>query len=203
MSPTSKTCRKYDETFTVAITVSNEFDVTDFEFEVHYNTTLLDYSGITWNAWGTGTITVDEANGKITGSTTGSPISGATTLVMIQFNATYYRVWKDESKVQGWKNDQSGLIYIQTANLSYPTSPNLNYVRGGSQNQISVGPDVAYTFSPIQGDVDNNGVVDVFDLRTAAAFYDQANTTYDLNGDGIIDIFDMVIMARNFGFSYP
>lgn len=203
MSPTSKTCRKYNETFTIQVSVSDAFNVTDFEFEIHYNTTLLDYSSITWNAWDSGSISVDEVNGVVTGSTSGDLRSGNQLLITIEFKAAYYRIWKDESKVPGWKNDQSGLIYIQWANLSYTSGPDLGYVRGGSQNQINVGPDVTYTFSPIQGDVDNSGSVDVFDLRTVAAYYDQAYSTYDLNGDGIIDIFDLVVIGAKFGFTYP
>jgi hypothetical protein len=202
MSPTSKTCRKYGETFTVSIAVSNEFDVTDFEFEIHYNTTLLDYASRTWDAWGSGTITVNEADGIITGSTSGGAINGPRTLVTIQFSAAYHRIWKDESKIPGWKNDQSGVIYIQSAKLSYPSSPDLSYVRGGTQNQISVGPEVAYTFSPIQGDIDNDGSVDVIDLSTVARLYDQADSTYDLNGNGVIDIFDLVLIGANFWYTY-
>jgi len=202
MTPTAKTCRKYNETFTVAITVSAAYNVTDFEFELHYNTTLLNYAGVTWNAWDSGTITVNESSGYITGITSGLAISGAQTLVTIEFNATYYRVWKDENMVSGWKNNQTGTILIQWANLSYTGSPDLDYVRSGSLNQINVGPDFAYTFSPIRGDIDNNGVVDVFDIRSVAYYYDQANATYDLNGDGIIDIFDLVLIASNFGYTY-
>jgi len=202
MSPTSKTCRKYGETFTVSITLSDAYNVQDFEFEIHYNTTLLDYTSITWDAWGSGTETVDEASGIIIGSTSGSIINGPRTLVTIQFSAAYHRIWKDESKIPGWKNDQSGVVYVQSAKLSYPSSPDLSYVRGGTQNQISVGPDVAYTFSPIQGDMDNSGVVEVLDLRTVAAYYDQVNLTYDLNGDGIIGIFDLVLVGANFGYKY-
>jgi len=203
MNPTSRTCRKYNETFTVQISLSNAFDVTDFEFEIHYNTTLLNYTDIAWNAWGSGTITIDEVNGNITGFTSGSATSGTQTLITLQFNATFYHIWKDENKVSNWKNDQSGQIYIQWANLSYSSNPDLAYVKGGTNNQINAGPDVTYTFSPIQGDVDNNGSVNVFDLRTIAAYYDQAYSTYDLNGDGIIDIFDLVVIGANFGFTYP
>jgi hypothetical protein len=203
MNPTSKTCRKYNETFTIQISLSNAFDVTDFEFEIHYNTTLLDYTDIAWNAWGSGSITIDEVNGNITGFTSGSASSGTQTLITLQFNATFYHIWKDENKVPNWKNDQSGQIYIQWANLSYSSNPDLAYVKGGTNNQINVSPDVTYTFSPIQGDVDNNGSVNVFDLRTVAAYYDQGNSTYDLNGDGIIDIFDLVVIGAKFGFTYP
>jgi len=198
MSPTSKTCRKYNETFTIQVSFSDAFNVTDFEFEIHYNTTLLDYSSITWNAWDSGSISVDEVNGVVTGSTSGGMLSGNQILVTIEFKAGFYRIWKD---LPGWVNDQTGKIFIQSANLSYPGALRLRYVKGGL-NEINVGPDVTYTFSPIQGDLDNNGSVDVFDLRTVAAYYDQPNATYNLTGDGTIDIFDLVVIGANFGYTY-
>jgi hypothetical protein len=201
VDPESKTCRMFNETFTVQITITNASDVEDFEFEIHYNATLLDVVGIQWNAWESGTYTADEVNGILTGYTSGSAKSGGFTLLTITFNATYHHIWKDESTVSGWKNIQTGTVYIQWANLSYPTGPDLGYVRGGL-NQINVGSDFAYTFSSIQGDVDNSGVVDVTDLRTVASFYDTSSPEYNLTGDNTIDIFDLVVVGANFGYTY-
>jgi hypothetical protein len=198
MSPTTKTCRKYGETFTIKVDASNIFNVTDFEFEIDFNTTLLDYSSIVYDAWGSGTVTVNELEGKITGYTSGSIISGDNTMITIEFKANYHRIWKD---ILGWDNDQSDLIMIQDANFSYSGTLRLHYARGGS-SEIEVGPDVTYTFSPIRGDVDNNGKVDVFDLRTIAAYYDQENATYNLKGDATIDIYDLAVVGSNFGYTY-
>jgi hypothetical protein len=200
--PESEICRKFGETFTVKINVTNARGAEDFRFEIHYNATLLDVASISWDAWGSGTYTVDEVNGILTGYTTGDSISGDATLLTITFNATYYHLWKDESQVLNWKNDQTGTVIVQKANLSYPGSLDLRYERGGI-DEIDVGPDYAYIFSPIQGDIDNNGNVEIFDLRTIAALYGTVNTTYDLTGDGFIDIFDLVVIARNFSFTYP
>jgi ribosomal protein S28E/S33 len=201
MNPASKTCRTFNETFNVQITIINASSVEDFAFEIHYNATLLDVARITWNAFGTGNYTADEVNGILTGYTSGRTVSGNLTLITITFNATYHHMWKDESQVSGWKNLQTGTIFLQKANLSYPSSPDLRYERGGI-DQIDVGPDFAYTFSPIQGDLDNNGKVDIFDLRTVGALYGTVNSTYDLTGDNFIDIYDLVVVARNFGFTY-
>jgi hypothetical protein len=207
MSPASKTCRVYSENFTVTIAVTNAASVTDFKLEIHYNTTLLNYVAVTWNVWGTGTITVDEANGNITVSNSGTSISGTQTLTTINFTASFNHIWK---VAPGWTNDLTDIIFFQWANVSYPSGPDLRYERGGS-SQINVGPDFAYTFSPIQGDVDNNGIVELFDLR-AVAFYFGFNqgdsgwddaSKYDLNGDGTIDVYDLRIIAVNFGYTYP
>jgi hypothetical protein len=200
MTPTGRTCRKYNETFAVQINVTNAGEVKDFRFEIHYNATLLDVSDVSWNAW-SGTYTIDEAEGNLTGYASGSPISGNVTLLTITFNATYHHIWKDESTISGWKNIQTGTIYFQWANLSYPSGPDLTNVRGGL-NQINVGPDFAYTFSPIQGDVDNSGTVEVFDLRTVAALYDQESSIYNLTDGPAIDIYDLVVIGANFGYTY-
>jgi uncharacterized repeat protein (TIGR02543 family) len=201
MDPESRTCRMFNETFTVQITITDASDVKDFGFEIHYNATLLDVVGIQWNAWGSGTYTVDEVNGILTGYTSGGKTSGSFALLTITFNATYHHLWKDETTVTGWKNIQTGTIYLQQANLSYPSGPDQRYVRGGL-DQINVGPDFAYTFSPIQGDMDNNGDVDIFDLRTIAALYDLVNPEYNLTGDSTIDIYDLVVITANFNYHY-
>jgi hypothetical protein len=206
MSPASKTCRVYSENFTVTIAVANAANVTDFKLEIHYNTTLLDYVAVTWNVWGTGTIIIDEPGGKITVSNAGTPISGTQTLVTINFTASYYHIWKAAA---GWTNDLTDTIFFQWANLSYPTGPELHYERGDS-SQINVGPDFAYTFSPIQGDVNNDGTVDLFDLRAVAYYFDAKEgdpewtnaSKYDLDGDKTISVYDLRIVAVNYGTTY-
>jgi hypothetical protein len=206
---TDVACRKYFENFTVAINVTDVYDATDFQFEIHYNTTQLKYANITFTSWSSGSITLDEINGNLTGYTSGTPISGYQTLLTVTFQTACYHIWK---KLPGWVNNLTSTIYVQRANLSYPTGPDLGYVRGGL-NQINVGADVNYTFSPIQGDVDNNGIVDVFDIRTVAAYYDVKEgdplwseaSQYDLTKpttENLIDIYDMVVVATNYGFAY-
>jgi hypothetical protein len=198
MNPATKTCRKYSETLTVKINVTNPGDAEDFRFEIHYNATLLDIAGISWTAWGSGTYNVDEINGNLTGYTSGSAISANTTLVTVIFNATYYHMWKD---LPDWTNDVSSAIYLQWANLSYASASDLHYERGGL-NDIDVGPDFTYTLSPIQGDIDNNGVVDIFDLRTIAAFYGTTDAQHNLTGEDIVDVYDIVVVASNFNYKY-
>jgi hypothetical protein len=196
MTPTNKICRKYNETFTVQINVTNAGGADDFRFEIHFNATLLDVADVSWIAW-TGTYTADDVSGNLTGYGSGSPVSENVTLLTITFNATYHHMWKDESTVLGWKNVQTGTIYFQRANLSYPSGPDLGYVKGGL-NQINVDTEFAYTFSPILGDIDNNGQVDLFDLRTMATFYGQPNLAYDLNGDGVIDHLSTPLFLASF-----
>jgi hypothetical protein len=168
------------------------------KFEVHYNTTLLDCTGVTWNAWGSGIATVDEVQGIITGSTSGGALNGTQALATISFQTSFHHMWKS---ITGWANDLTDTIFFQWANVSYSVGPDLRYERGGLM-QVDVGSDFAYTFSPIKGDIDNNGVVNIFDLRTVAFYYGQVNMQYDLNGDNFIDVFDLVLISTNIGYTY-
>jgi hypothetical protein len=184
----------------VQISVSNANDAEGFKFEVHYSPNLLDVAGVSWDAWGTGTVYIDEVNGNITCLTSGNPFGADARLVTITFNASSPHLWKN---LQGWTNDQSGEIYVRWANLSYSGGSDLAYVRT-SLNQIEVSGDVAYAFSPIKGDINNDGTVDIVDLSNEATHYDQINVGYNLVGDtdNLVDIFDLVVVASNFWYAY-
>jgi hypothetical protein len=201
MDPASITARTYGEVFTIQVNITDAENVIDFVFEILYNATLLDHKSIAWDAWGSGTHD-NSTDGILTGSTSGSAKSGTETLITLEFNATYYHLWKDEIQVAGWTNDLTGKIFFQAANLSYSGAPDLEYEKGTTFD-INVDPvEVDYTFSPIRGDINNDGDVDIFDLRAVALYYDEVHDPYDLNGDGTIDIFDLVIIATNYGFEY-
>jgi hypothetical protein len=185
------------------------YGATDFEFELHYYATLLKCTNVTLVSWPSGSIILDEVNGNLTCYMAGDPLSGNATMVTITYQVAYPHIWK---KIPGWTNNLTSSIYFQWANLSYPGGPDLGYVRGGL-NQINVDADVNYTYSPIQGDVDSNGIVDIFDIRTVAAYYDVKEgdplwteaSVYDLNkptAENIIDLYDVIVIALNFGFTY-
>jgi hypothetical protein len=188
--------------------------VQGFEFEIHFNTTLLNYTNVAWGALGSGTLSANEATGVITGSVGPStPVTGTHWLLNITFNATYYHIWKNEATIPGWKNNQTGTIFFQEANVSYPTGPDLRYERG-VLNEIEVGPDVTYTWWPIKGDIYLDGTVDIADLLGVANYYDVTPgdplwadaQKYELTNAGeeeIIDLYDLIIIACNYGFMYP
>jgi hypothetical protein len=180
------------------MTISDPVNVTSLKFEIHYNATLLNCTGVTLTAWGSGTVTIDKINGVVNGSTSGIPLNDNQALIGIRFISTYYHIWKN---LPGWTNDISDIIFIQSANLTSSSQPDRTYIRA-TTNQINIGPDVTYTFSPIKGDVNNDGKVDIQDLSTEAFYYDQINTTYNLVGDPQIDIYDLVVIASNFWFTY-
>lgn len=205
MTPDSIICREYNETFTVQINVTNAIDTQAFSFTIYYDPSILNFSSVTWGELGTGTITeIDTANGIIEGNVAGSTINGNCWLLNITFQDIATMIWK-----QGQINELDGQILFQQARLNFTGNSTLQYVEGGI-SQIGVNQ-AAYTFLPIKGDINNDGTVNILDLRTVAAYYDKTPTDpewpeaskYDLNNDNIIDIFDLVVVATNFGFTYP
>lgn len=57
---------------------------------------------------------------------------------------------------------------------------------------------------PIPGDIDSNGVVDIYDIVIVAAQFGRppppiTDPRADVNGDGVVDIFDIVKVAADFG----
>jgi hypothetical protein len=204
LSPTTKTCRKLGEEFDITVDISDALSVTSLTFDIRYDTTLLDFVSVTWGVWGSGTED-HSVDGTVTGSTSGGAQGGTQTLLTIRFKAAYNHIWKDTATIAPpWQNVWTGIINIESATLDYPSlQPVLSYTRGGPSNKINVGLDVTYTWDPIQGDIDLDGEVDLFDLRTVSAFYDKVNDTWNLTGStGLIDIFDLVVIANNYGFKY-
>jgi hypothetical protein len=201
--PTKTTCHILGETFDVAVSVSNALSVTSLTFDIRYDPTLLDFVSITWNSeWGPGAED-HSVDGTVTGSTSGAAKDNTQTLLTIRLEAAYDYIWRDRNTIPG-SNDLTGIIYIETATLGYPSPPSLGYSRSGTGNKITVGSDVTYHWVPIQGDVLLDGEVDLFDLVHVANLYDQDSAEHNLTGypSNLIDIFDLVVIANNFGYKY-
>jgi hypothetical protein len=67
-----------------------------------------------------------------------------------------------------------------------------------------------YTFVPIPGDLNRDGVVDIVDVLIIASFYGKSgipakyySLDHAISGDWDVDIFDIVIVTKNFGRSRP
>jgi hypothetical protein len=79
--------------------------------------------------------------------------------------------------------------------------PPLPYETHISDNNITDG----IVFVKIPGDINGDGVVNVYDASLAFAAFGSSprapnwNPAADLNGDGTVDIYDMIILAAHFG----
>lgn len=93
--------------------------------------------------------------------------------------------------------------------------PNFHYVYFGKFYGNTEGKEgyarhnsLNFTFMPIPGDLNGNGVVDTSDLLILSGLYgadimEYPNSYYDLNGDGLIDICDIIIVSKNYGRTVP
>jgi uncharacterized repeat protein (TIGR02543 family) len=197
MNPNSVSCRKYGEYFTVQVNVTNAITLNGFNFTIHYDSKLISYVGVTWGELGSGNITgVDPVNGVLEGNVAGATISGNRWLLNITFQNSASLIWK-----VGQANRLEGRIWFNKTVLDFSGVQELAYAEGG-QNQVSVN-EVGFAFVPIKGDVNNDGRVDILDLRTIAFYYDQQNSIYNLSNDNVISIFDLVVVSSNYGYAYP
>jgi hypothetical protein len=204
MTPDNVTCRIYLETFSIQINVTNAIDTQAFNFTIYYDPQVLNCSSVSWGELGTGTMTeIDTTNGILEGNVAGSPLNGNHWLLSITFQTINATIWKE-----GPANKLEGKIWFHQALLGFADGSTLQFVEGGVY-QIDVNQ-VAYTFLPIRGDVNNDGAVNVLDLRIVAFYYGKtpadpewpAASKYDLTNDNTIDIFDLGVVATNFGFTY-
>jgi hypothetical protein len=184
------------------------------DFEIRYNRTLLQVTDIQWGTLigflpGPYLIKAyihDELNGKIRFRVLenlggGAPLAyGDRILATVQFSVIGSKVWKSSST---WVNYILDSIAFTDWNIT--VYDEATYYQVGNLVRVL---DAEYRFEPIQGDIDRNGVVDIFDLTSVAAYYSIGigNPLYisdfDIKDDGLIDLFDLVLIATNYGYQY-
>jgi hypothetical protein len=100
-----------------------------------------------------------------------------------------------------------GYLILQYPNLHYEYFGKFFGSTEGAQG-YALYNSAGFTFMPIPGDLDGNGMVDTIDLMVMSQFYslnitDYPNCYYDLNRDGAIDSFDITIVTTNYGRTDP
>jgi hypothetical protein len=170
--------------------------LTDYDFNITYNTELLKFTDVySWGELGTGHCTNatgiihiwDDPGGL---SKWGDRFLLFTLTFHIEFDDRIEHIWR-----VGGTHSLTAIIAFLNAELSFDLGTVTDITMPGAQNIL---------VNLIRGDVDCNGKVNVFDLRTVAACYDQTTPVkYDLTVNGIIDIFDLVAVATNFGYGGP
>lgn len=170
--------------------------MTDFDLTILFNSELLEFVDVDyWGVFGTGSYISTTGSVQVT-MPPGSPQTGDRLLLFaltfhVEFDDRIEHIWRtsaphDLDAAVSIKNDVGEFSFVEG------TIP----ITG-----ITLPPPLTVTIHLIRGDVDCNGKVDVFDLRTVAFYYDQFSPVkYDLTMDGTIDIFDLVVVATNFGY---
>jgi hypothetical protein len=176
----------------------------DYNIVIEYTAELLKLTGVDWTGSVLGT-----GEGEYYTETTPGTVNvvdpGGTTYTGLTngllFTLTFHIEFNDDAG-HIWRTNNLGPLH---AFITF-TAAELSFNEGGpiTTLEITMPPERDITVNLIRGDVDCDGNVDVFDLRTVAAFYDQAGVSeYDLTNDNYIDIFDLVAVATNFGYGGP
>jgi len=188
---------EYGKSFRVQVRATGvSSQLTGYSITVVYDTELLALTAVEWNGTvlGAGTYTESPTGTVNIVKTGGTGYVGSNGLLFtlcfhIQFDDIITHIWRTHAP------------HDLTRNISF-FDAQLTFNDGTlSMSWISIGSALQVTVHLIQGDVDCNGVVDIWDLRTVAAYYDKSTPAkYDLTMDGTIDIFDLVVVATNFNY---
>jgi chitodextrinase len=130
--------------------------------------------------------------------------STTTTSVSLAWTAS-----TDNVGVTGYQVKRNGTTVTTTAALSYTDtglSPSTSYsytivaVDAAGNASTAGGPLSATTLALKIGDLNNDGVVDIFDLSIMLSNWNSTTTPqYDLNANGTVDIFDLSILLTHYG----
>lgn len=183
------------QTLQVNVTITNISNLAAFEFELRYNTSLLDVQDVTVTINGStyrvARKVLDDIAGlvAITVDLISPPLATREPLKVasVTFEVTYAVIWPNPPV-------ESPL------NLTYTT---LITETGESLDHDSAGG--IYRYRPIPGDLNSDGIVNIIDLVIVAKAYGcrpgdtNWNPIADVNGDEIINILDLIPIARNYG----
>jgi hypothetical protein len=197
VSPSTVTA-KMIETFSVNVTISGVVNLYNYEFTLSYNPALLYTLSVN-----VGTFlqqpqvyksSINNTAGLITlgvsSISPAPPVNGSGLLATITFK-TVPIVWPSP----GQNTTLQLLNTILITNLGV-------IVPHGTINGF-------YKYTPIPGDLNSDGVVDIRDLRIVAAAYGTTpgekgwNPLADPGHYGVVNIYDLVLVSRNMGRTTP
>jgi Ca2+-binding EF-hand superfamily protein len=100
------------------------------------------------------------------------------------------------------------MLYTEPFNLSGLAPGNYTIDYRCTDNADNTQTDSIQVKLKMMTDVNNDGIIDIADLYTAASAFGSDpnhprwNPCADVNGDGLVDIMDIFSVARNFGKEY-
>jgi hypothetical protein len=201
MKPSTVTVSQKDVNFAVEIWIRNATKLHDWWTTITYDSSLLEVTNAAFDyTFLTGLYSVNYINFATPGQvvfaaeqiSTGSPANGTGRLATIYFHVKYSIFW-------------TTLYPTLTCPITFTATgisvmcPDKHYAFPPTDVGIE---NCVYTYRPIPGDVNKDGVVNALDLMLVAAEYGSF-TTYDLNDDHKVDLFDIVLVAINFGKTSP
>ncbi len=208
MKPSTVTASHYGATFSVEIWIKNITNFDNWYTWINYNNVQLQVTSVTID---TGFLT-EPLQTRVYDYTTwpgwvkfdveqapsASLANGTGRLATICFKVIQSIFW-------------TTINPILTCSIQFDPSPSNTYISQYHANsplyQIVRPTDLAlgncvYTYSPIPGDLNMDGLVNSLDLQLVAADYG-SHTTYDLNGDANVNLLDIVLVAMNYGRTSP
>jgi hypothetical protein len=199
---------EYCKTFQIKVYVTDCTNLEDYTLVIAYDYSLLELTSVDW----TGGVLVDLTDG---GHYTEAPLGTIT--VVDTGGSTYtglkgllftlsFHVRFDDAPEHIWRTNNLGplhaFIKFDDATLSF-----VDPVGTITKSGITMPADLDIVVNLIQGDVNCDGKVNILDLVTVAACYDELvplgtepHAKYDLKHDGAIDLYDLVKVATNFWY---
>ena len=193
--PQLSEAKALNQLFNLTVNVANVANLHTFEFELHYNTTLLDAKEMTVASFSDRTYKIsknilDDTQGLVT-----------------------LRVENINPPLQANENLELASITFEVTNatiwLKPPIESDFSFgftelkADAGAVDHDKIGG--LYRYRPIPGDMNSDGVVNIMDLALVARAYGTSpgdpkwNELVDLNQDNIINILDLIPVARNYG----
>ena len=189
------------DVFTVDVNIFNVTNLFGYDFKLYYDTTVLDGLNVT--------LTPDH----FLTTETPSNLFIAKLEVMDDYNATHGRVWvamtllDPESPKSG--SGTLAMISFKAASLG-ESALNLAKTKLAEKNGDAIAHSaldglVEIVQATILGDVNYDGIVDIFDGVIIAVAYGSTptdpkwNPDADLNNDQIIDLYDLITWGDNYG----
>jgi hypothetical protein len=205
VEPSTYTATTLGEEFTINITVADIVNLYSFEFQLSYNTSLLDARRFTVGPFFNPPYRItkqiiDDAAGliwlSVESQAPAPSTNGSGTLATIAFIVPMEcDVW------------YQGCVPLE-CDLHFDLSI-LKTDQGVTVPHDITDPLLHYVYMPIPGDLDSNAIVNVFDLRIVARAFGSTtgepnwDLRADLTRDGKINVRDLVLVARNYGRTIP
>ncbi len=203
--PSTYTAKTLGEKFMVNITVADVVNLYSFEFQLSYDTTLLDATGVAIGGFLNPPYRItkqiiDDAAGLIWLSVESqgpAPLTnGSGTLATIAFIVSMGSgIWHKGFMPLECDMHLSGTILETNEGVMVPHDTTYSSFH--------------YVYMPIPGHLNSDGAVNIFDLRIVAkAFGSRPGDPFwdpraDLNLDGKVNIYDLALVAIHYGKTTP